>query len=81
MKRGERLKHLESLVAQAAQSLEHLRTENERLKIQVDKLRTDKLKNEVDFRKFKALSRRQEQFRGRLERATKKIDKILGMAD
>ncbi len=81
MKRGERLKHLESLVARAAHAIERLTTENDRLKIQVEKLRSDKLKYEVDFRKFKALSRRQEQFRGRVERATKKIDKILGMTE
>lgn len=81
MKRAERLKHLESLVTNAAQAIDRLRSENEHLKEQVEKLRADKLKNEVDFRKFKALSRRQEQFRGRIERATKKIDKILGMTE
>ena len=79
MKRGERLKHLESLVARASHVIERLHSENNRLKMQVEKLRSDKLKYEVDFRKFKALSRRQEQYRGRVERATKKIDKILGM--
>jgi len=80
MKRQERLKRLESLVEKALKSVARLRDENDRLLAKIDRLQTDKQKLELDFRKFKTLSRLQEQFRGRLERAVKKIDKILALA-
>jgi predicted nuclease with TOPRIM domain len=80
MKRDERLKRLESLVEKSSKSLARLRAENAKLNEKISKLQGDKQRLEVDFRKFKTMSRRQEKFRGRLERAVRKIDRILGMA-
>lgn len=80
MKRQERLKRLESLVEKALKTVAALRAENDRHLQKIEKLQGDKQKLELDFRKFKTMSRRQEQFRGRLERAVKKIDKILNLA-
>ena len=75
-----RLKHLEGLVRDAAKCLDDARRENGKLKGEVKRLTETNLRLDAEFRRFKALSQRQESVRDRLEKAVKRLDKALELS-
>lgn len=75
-----RLKLLEELVRDAAKGLDDARRENGKLKGEVKRLTEANLRLDAEFRRFKALSQRQEAVRDRLEKAVKRLDKALELA-
>jgi hypothetical protein len=75
-----KVQRLEPLVLQAAQLIAKLRDENAKLGARVTKLTEDNGYMELQFRRFKALSQRQERLREKLERLVKKLDKALELA-
>ncbi len=70
-----RLKLLEELVRDAAKSLDEQRRENLKLKGETKRLTDANLRMDAEFRRFKALSQRQEAVRDRLEKTIKRLDK------
>ncbi|TBR17790.1 hypothetical protein EPO15_16165 [bacterium] len=75
-----RLKHLEELVRDAAKGLDEARRENLKLKGEAKRLTDANLRLETEFRRFKALSQRNESVRDRLEKAVKRLDRALELA-
>lgn len=75
-----RLKLLEELVRDAAKGLDESRRENGKLKAEVKRLTETNLRLDAEFRRFKALSQRQEAVRGRLEKALRRLDKALELS-
>ena len=72
-----RLRRIQELVIEIQRENKKLSVQNIRLREEVNRLGGVKTRLELDFRKFKAMSRRQEHIRQRLERSLKKIDKVL----
>ncbi|MFH1726378.1 MAG: cell division protein ZapB [Elusimicrobiota bacterium] len=79
--RKQRLDRLESLVREAARRIKDLSGRNARLRAEVGQLMEENGRLELQFRRFKSLSQRQEQIRTRLERAARKLDKVLDIAE
>ena len=77
--RKEKVQRLEPLVLQAAELIGKLRHDNAKLSEKVSKLTEDNGYMELQFRRFKALSQRQERIREKLERLAKKLDKVLDL--
>lgn len=80
MSREERLAALESLAAETAKALALHRAENKKLAARVSSLDEENKLLRLERRQFEAMSRRQEHLRERLERAVKKIDRVLESA-
>ena len=76
----ERYKQLEALVAEAAKAAAELRRENARLKADAARLSEANSRLETDFRRFKAMSQRQETVRDKLEKALRRLDRVIGAA-
>ena len=77
--RKERIARLDSLVHEAVRRIQKLDAENSKLRATVGKLLEENGHLELQFRRFKSLSTRQERLRTRLERLIKKADKILDL--
>ena len=75
-----KVQRLEPLVLHAAELISRLRQENAKLSERVAKLTEDNGYMELQFRRFKSLSQRQEHIREKLERLVKKLDKALDLA-
>ena len=80
MPRNPRVQHLEPLVLRAAELIGKLRHDNAKLADRVAKLTEENGYMELQFRRFKALSQRQERIREKLERLGKKLEKVLDLA-
>ncbi|MBI5595188.1 MAG: hypothetical protein HY928_03765 [Elusimicrobia bacterium] len=75
-----RLKHLEELVRDSAKLVEELRRENAKLKSDAQRFAEKNSALEGEFRRFKAMSQRQEAVRERLEKTVRRLDKALDLA-
>lgn len=75
-----RLKHLEELVRDSAKLIEELRRENGKLKTDAQRLAEKNSALEGEFRRFKAMSQRQESVREKLEKTVRRLDKALDLA-
>lgn len=77
--RVERLKKLDALVGDAAARLRALAEENKRLRAELSRAKADNAHLSAQFQKFRALSRRQEAVRKRVEKLGEKLGKALEM--
>lgn len=75
-----RLRKTEELVRQATQKMGKLKDENTRIREKLGRLIEENGHLELQFRRFKSLSQRQERLRGRLEGMVKKLDKVIDIA-
>lgn len=75
-----RLKHLEALVRDSAKLIDELRRENAKLKTDAQRSAEKSSALEGEFRRFKAMSQRQETVRERLEKTVRRLDKALDLA-
>jgi predicted nuclease with TOPRIM domain len=74
-----RIQRLESLVNEAVRRIQRLGDENAKLQNKVGQLMEENGHLELQFRRFKALSQRQEKLRVQLEKILKKADKALDL--
>ncbi|MFA5138071.1 MAG: hypothetical protein WC728_02475 [Elusimicrobiota bacterium] len=76
---NQRIQRLESLVGEAVRRIQRLGDENAKLQNKVGQLLEENGHLELQFRRFKALSQRQEKLRVQLEKILKKADKALDL--
>lgn len=75
----QRIQRLEGLVQEAVRRIQKLDEENAKIQKKAGQLMEENGHLELQFRRFKALSQRQERLRVQLEKVLKKVDKVLSL--
>ncbi|OGR58800.1 MAG: hypothetical protein A2X36_14080 [Elusimicrobia bacterium GWA2_69_24] len=68
---------LETLVGKAAAGMKKLHTENAKLRKELSVLHEENGALQMQFKRFKAMSQRQELVRTKLERTVKRLDRVM----